>query len=95
MLWPAPAARAEVVHVATSPAKGCVPQPEIVVPPTVNFTVPVGAVGKKVTPLNVAVKVTGWFTFVAPLLAKPSVGVICVTVSVVVPVEPVKFASPV
>ena len=45
----------------------CAVQLVIAVPPTVNPTVPPGPVGVKLTPLSVAVSVTDWFTFVAPV----------------------------
>jgi len=77
----------EVVQVATSEVKACVPQPEIVTPPIVKPTVPVAAVGVKLTPLKVAVNVTDALKLVVPSgVVVVSVPVSFATVWVVVPV---------
>ena len=58
----------EVEQVALPEAlTGCVPQPVIVIPPEVKFTVPPGLTGVRIAPANCAVNTTVLPTEIAPL----------------------------
>jgi hypothetical protein len=93
--WLPPEALNDALHVAWPPLSAFAPQPVIVVPPSLKFTVPVGVPDPGATALTVAVKVIDWpvtegFADEATVVVVSALFTLCVSVD---EVDALKFAS--